>query len=543
MNRKKSLLLIVFLLIQTIAIYAQPKQMHAVLTSPDYNHDDSTGLSFLIGEGMAALDIKDGLIAQAWNQNNIKVLRTIFATKANIKDAIIAMPKLSNTMNFFFFGGHGSSNGIYTHNAVISRVFAGGRWWQTTNIQWISPSELQSYFGSFNTYCAFIEACYSGVFKEQMSKGVIFTSSSSSELSAGPPSGGVGYFTSKLQEGMQFANFPIGSLTAQTLFNYAAPLTTSNALTYSGITQTPQMRDNYGSPLLITIPAYDVTLENKFVGLSNRGTMSVDGQATTLPVNTLRKYYGTNVELIAQNQTITGIEYTFSRWENNSTSYTRTLSVTTAVNPQAYFTGKPSIANRNQQITSSIGQLITLVWNANPNQYVTEYRVYRKIGHNGTPSLLTTTSNTTFTDPDYTMTGNSEDTYLMYDVRPYYSLEQTESNPYFQSAAFGRIELSYSEDKLIASIANEMPAEYSITNYPNPFNPTTTINYQLPENGFVTIKVYDLLGKEIASLVNENKSAGYYKVEFNASKLTSGVYIYTINANNFIQSKKILLMK
>lgn len=89
-----------------------------------------------------------------------------------------------------------------------------------------------------------------------------------------------------------------------------------------------------------------------------------------------------------------------------------------------------------------------------------------------------------------------------------------------------------------------VPSEFVLfQNYPNPFNPTTTINYQLPENGFVTIKIYDMLGKEIATLVNENKSAGYYKVEFNASKLTSGVYIYTINANNFIQSKKMLLTK
>ena len=80
-------------------------------------------------------------------------------------------------------------------------------------------------------------------------------------------------------------------------------------------------------------------------------------------------------------------------------------------------------------------------------------------------------------------------------------------------------------------------------NYPNPFNPTTTINYQLPENGYVTIKVYDLLGKEMATLVNENKSAGYHRVNFDASKLTSGVYVYTIQAGNYFESKKMLLTK
>ncbi|MBM4172709.1 MAG: T9SS type A sorting domain-containing protein [Ignavibacteria bacterium] len=86
------------------------------------------------------------------------------------------------------------------------------------------------------------------------------------------------------------------------------------------------------------------------------------------------------------------------------------------------------------------------------------------------------------------------------------------------------------------------------SNYPNPFgktipsrNPTTTINYQLPEDGHVTIKVYDLLGREVATLVNENKQAGYHKIDFDASRLTSGIYIYTINANNFAQSKKMIL--
>ena len=99
------------------------------------------------------------------------------------------------------------------------------------------------------------------------------------------------------------------------------------------------------------------------------------------------------------------------------------------------------------------------------------------------------------------------------------------------------------ELKQNVTVASELPMEYSLSNYPNPFNPSTTINYQLPENGFVTIKVYDVLGKEVATLVNENKSAGYYNVSFDASKLTSGVYIYTISANGFIQSKKMLLMK
>jgi len=80
-------------------------------------------------------------------------------------------------------------------------------------------------------------------------------------------------------------------------------------------------------------------------------------------------------------------------------------------------------------------------------------------------------------------------------------------------------------------------------NYPNPFNPTTTINYSVPKSGFVTIKVYDVLGREVTTLVIENKPIGNYSVQFNAAKLTSGVYYYRIQAGDFVQTKKLILLK
>ena len=80
-------------------------------------------------------------------------------------------------------------------------------------------------------------------------------------------------------------------------------------------------------------------------------------------------------------------------------------------------------------------------------------------------------------------------------------------------------------------------------NYPNPFNPATIINYQLPKASFVTLKVFDLLGKEVKTLVNEFQESGRYNVTFNANNLASGVYIYRIQAGNFIASKKLILMR
>jgi len=80
-------------------------------------------------------------------------------------------------------------------------------------------------------------------------------------------------------------------------------------------------------------------------------------------------------------------------------------------------------------------------------------------------------------------------------------------------------------------------------NYPNPFNPTTTIKYQIPELSFVTLKIYDVLGNEIATLDNEERPAGEYEVEFDATELTSGIYFYRLQANSFVETKKMVLMK
>ena len=88
------------------------------------------------------------------------------------------------------------------------------------------------------------------------------------------------------------------------------------------------------------------------------------------------------------------------------------------------------------------------------------------------------------------------------------------------------------------------PTNFALNqNYPNPFNPTTLISYQLGADSYVSLIIYDLLGNEISTLVNGYKSAGTFEVEFNACNLTSGVYIYKMQAGAFKQNRKMLLMK
>jgi hypothetical protein len=96
----------------------------------------------------------------------------------------------------------------------------------------------------------------------------------------------------------------------------------------------------------------------------------------------------------------------------------------------------------------------------------------------------------------------------------------------------------------INEISGDLPEIYSLEqNYPNPFNPSTSIQFRIPENSFVSLKIYNVLGKEVSTLMNEEKNAGTYEVNFNASALSSGVYFYKLEAGNFVQTKKMILMK
>jgi hypothetical protein len=113
----------------------------------------------------------------------------------------------------------------------------------------------------------------------------------------------------------------------------------------------------------------------------------------------------------------------------------------------------------------------------------------------------------------------------------YYRLKQVDFDGSF----------SYSS---VENVSYDVPAEFVLSqNFPNPFNPSTRINYFVPSESFVSIKVYDFLGREVAELVNETKSTGSYELLFDASALPSGTYFYTLIAGNYSATKKMILVK
>ena len=103
----------------------------------------------------------------------------------------------------------------------------------------------------------------------------------------------------------------------------------------------------------------------------------------------------------------------------------------------------------------------------------------------------------------------------------------------------GRFE--YSDEVMVISVP---PTRFNLAqNYPNPFNPTTVIQYAIPVESHVTIKVLNAIGEEVAELLNETKAPGTYEINFNAKSLSSGVYFYRIQAGNFVETKRMMLIK
>jgi len=96
----------------------------------------------------------------------------------------------------------------------------------------------------------------------------------------------------------------------------------------------------------------------------------------------------------------------------------------------------------------------------------------------------------------------------------------------------------------IVEVVVGIPSEFSVEqNYPNPFNPTTKINFVIPKSSFVNLKVYDVHGNKIATLISEQKTAGEYEIEFDGSELTSGVYFYQLKTGSYIETKKMVLLR
>ena len=200
------------------------------------------------------------------------------------------------------------------------------------------------------------------------------------------------------------------------------------------------------------------------------------------------------------------------------------------------------LAPKNLQVTHSSNNHPYLTWSANTEPDIDHYIVEKS--YQGGWLTLAQTTNTYYEDPYETYCTAPPPQQCEAGHTVIYHVTAVDKHPFSSvpSEVKTYVNGSY-PDKQVAQ-NTELPDKYELEqNYPNPFNPSTLISYQLKEKGFVSLKVYDMLGREVASLVNENQDEGKYSVIFNAANLPSGVYIYSLRVNDFVQNNKMTLMK
>jgi hypothetical protein len=315
-----------------------------------------------------------------------------------------------------------------------------------------------------------------------------------------------------------------------------------------------------GNPLEITIDQdltftanfvreYNITISNNYPSLGNVGKMKFAGTEYDMPHNAFPVTEDNEDKAFeAITNVYNYIQYTFDHWSDNYPYASRIIKPTNHESHTAYYTGKPLPVT----ITGYQGNNndpINITWEEHPNTNVTQYQVWRAYRHNGItygPTQIATLNRgtTTFTDNDYQYA--QAGLYLLsYDIRPYYSIEGTTAEPNWLHI-WGDVVFwkgGKNEKDNGNNLSENIPSSFSIQNYPNPCNPSTTFNIELPVSGNVQLKIYNTLGSEITTLLDKYMNAGTHSIRFDGKNLPTGTYIYRMVSGTFVKTGKILLMK
>lgn len=195
----------------------------------------------------------------------------------------------------------------------------------------------------------------------------------------------------------------------------------------------------------------------------------------------------------------------------------------------------------NALVMTNNGRNPRMVWGPHPTFQATYYKVYRAasatpLGHpEFFASVIATVSSSTYEYTDFDISLSINHAYIYYFVKAYNGSYSGRSNIGQVRGYFYKENISGEDDQKLKFNLNQ--------NYPNPFNPTTQIDYSITKTGLVTLKVYDILGNEVAILVNERREPGYHLTTLDAANLPSGIYFYQLRTENFTDTKKMILLR
>ena len=200
----------------------------------------------------------------------------------------------------------------------------------------------------------------------------------------------------------------------------------------------------------------------------------------------------------------------------------------------------PPATPENFNLTGQVGGHPTLSWDANTELDLDGYNLYQQVDGSGYSLYVTLDRNSTSFTDNGVIIGNSK-----FDPRVCYYIKAFDVAGNESEQSFPRCTKASGISKELGCIDEKLePDEYHLFDaYPNPFNTITIIKFAIPEETHIKLSIYNIEGKKIVGLVNSNKPAGYYEVKFDAKELSSGIYIYKIEADNFINVKKMILVK
>ncbi len=292
---------------------------------------------------------------------------------------------------------------------------------------------------------------------------------------------------------------------------------------------------------------YNIVFQNHFCSGGNGGVIIVRNNQISSPTSS----YPVTDTITAQavDQTINGIYYSFDHWsQEGGTNQTYKFQPTNHTTYTAYFIGYPSNYGKYLHNDYNYGQPITLRWTDNPDTYVTQYQIWRNVKGSSGPVQLATVGRgvQTYTDYDYLLDASYTHDLLYYDVREYYSCDGTYSTPDWL-AIYGEI-----APKVAITLNNNINSseikDYSLTCFPNPFNPSTKINFTIPEDQPIKLIIYDVLGRVVKELLNFYVPKGSYIIVWDGTnnagnKVNSGIYFYSLQTINKKIIEKMILTK
>ncbi|MCL5029947.1 MAG: T9SS type A sorting domain-containing protein [Bacteroidetes bacterium] len=322
----------------------------------------------------------------------------------------------------------------------------------------------------------------------------------------------------------------------------------NNTPSYSRDTTIPKSDNTYTANFL---KEYNIIFQNNFPCLGNGGVINVNGTQYNFPTSPFTVLDSSSITAAAIDQTINGIYYSFDHWsQEGGTNQTYIFYPTDHTTYTAYFIGYPSNYGKYLHNDLNYGQPITLRWTDNPNPSVT-YQIWRIVKHNGVlgnPVQIGTVGRgiQSYTDDLYILDLNYTHDLLWYDVREYYSCDNTYSTPDWL-AIYGEI-----APKIALTLNNNINTseikDYSLTCFPNPFNPSTKINFTLPEDQQTRLVIYDVLGRVVKELINNYVPRGSYIIVWDGTnnsgvKVNSGIYFYSMQTYNKKIIEKMILAK